>query len=140
MKCGISVTQEVKDLYKKEVQPRKNTKAGFVIKINEKDEIEIEKTFDDPKTFDIEEDLKSLPTDDSRIIVLNYHFTKEGSNADMSELLAILWCPSSLPGKKKMKYSTSFKGIIQQLPALKIDIQADCLGDITKEKIIKKLS
>ena len=140
MRCGINVIEEIKTLYKKEVQPRKNTKAGFILQINEKDEIEIVKIFDDPSSFDIEEDLKSLPTDDSRIVILNYHFTKEGSTADISELLAILWCPSSLPGKKKMKYSTSFKGIIQQLPALKTNIQADCLGDITKEKIIKKLS
>lgn len=133
----VQVTEEIKEAYKTISSSGNQTNKGMILALDDKNNLQIEKTF--PKQdFSLEEFTKAFPEKEGRYGVLEYSYSPEEGRFD-SKILFILWAPTLAHPLKKMKYSTGFASVQNEIGSATIGLQADNYNDLSEEHIRSKL-
>lgn len=135
MVSGIKTNEAVNAVYK-ELKNDRKIKA-MILKINDQTELEVEQSWK-TEEFKHEDFTSKLPADDCRFAIVDFEYETSEGRKDF-KILFILWAPISCKPQKKMKYSTSVNGIVDELGAIGLLVQADSASDVTREALTGKL-
>ncbi|VDI10886.1 actophorin-like [Mytilus edulis] len=112
---------------------------ALVLLINkeEKRQIVAEHEFE-AGTLPFEELKKILPPKEPRYVLYDYNYTTENGQKH-SKIILVSWSPDEAPMKEKMIYASSKDAVKKKLQAIKIEVQANDLGDLDEADIEAKL-
>ena len=135
MATKLEVTEEIHTQYKSLSQAFAKNKA-MILMIDDHSKLIVEKMYP-TKDFNYAQLLEELPKDDSRYIIINWSYEKEGIKKE--DPICILMCPLQCKPIKKMKYSIAVSSLCTDLGSIVKTFQADSLSDIEESKITASL-
>ncbi|XP_076094331.1 cofilin-1-like isoform X2 [Mytilus galloprovincialis] len=112
---------------------------ALVLLINKKEKRQIvaEHEFE-AGTLPFEALKKILPPKEPRFVLYDYNYTTENEQKH-SKIILVSWSPDEAPMKEKMIYASSKDAVKKKLQAIKIEVQANDLGDLDEADIEAKL-
>ncbi|CAC5376278.1 CFL [Mytilus coruscus] len=135
---GVGLGDSVVTTYDTKLKT-KHLLDALVLKINkeEKRQIVTEQEFE-CGTLPFEELKKFLPPKEPRYVLYDYNYTTENGQKH-SKIILVSWSPDDAPMKEKMIYASSKDAVKKKLQAIKIEVQANDLGDLDEADIEAKL-
>ena len=135
MVSGITSNEAVNAIYK-QLRVDRKIKA-LIMKINEKTELEVEAQFP-VEGFKYDDFVAAFPSDHGRFAVIDFDYDHPDGRKDF-KIVFILWAPINCKPIQKMKYSTSGRGIVNELGSIAFTHQADDITDVSYDKVKGKL-
>lgn len=136
MASGLKLGEEELNAYETDFKKMGSKLVGLLYKIDKvdnKEKIVVDKTFT-RDGFNYDDFVNSFPSTEGRIGLYKYH-GKTSDGRPLSKVILVLWAPLGSNPMQRMKYSSCFGAIKDELTGVDFHMQCSDIADISAEKI-----